>query len=460
MDRLAHLGRVVSVAGAARVAIVGGGYAGMATAVALAESGIPTTVFEAGKELGGRARRIDYRGEVLDNGQHILSGAYSALLRMMALTGVPETASTRIPLRLSLRPEFTLQAPRWIAPLHLAWALLTARGLTLPERYAAIAFMQSMKACRFQVDPGQTVSLLLAAHHQPEKLSRYLWEPLTISALNTPVNVASAQVFASVLRDALAGKRECSDLILPRADLSALFPDAAARWLAAKGSNVRAGVKIKSVNATTATQHNESKFNIETSDGETLPFDAVVLAIGPHQFDSMSLPQALNPAIHFQYEPIVTVYLKFTTAVNLPETMFGQTGGIAQWFFDRRQLSEQAGGGENRGALIAAVISASGAHEEMTHEVLASTVLAELARHTGLLPPLEWHKVITEKFATFACTPELHRRRPPALTATPGLFLAGDYVAGDYPATLEGAVRSGVNAARLVASHLSKTATA
>ena len=112
MDRMAHLGGRLMAGRQPLVAIVGGGYAGMAAAVTLADAGFKCVVFEAGKTLGGRARRIEYRGEVLDNGQHILAGAYTELLRLMRLIGVTDAALRRLPLRLSMPPDFLLCASR------------------------------------------------------------------------------------------------------------------------------------------------------------------------------------------------------------------------------------------------------------------------------------------------------------------------------------------------------------
>ena len=461
MDRVAHVGAGVSPAGAPgssshglrRVAIIGGGYAGMAAAVSLTERGIKVSVFESAKLLGGRARRIDYRGEVLDNGQHILSGAYSELLRLMTLVGVGSNATVRIPLTLNIPPQFSLRAPRWIAPLHLAWALLSASGLSWPDRIAAIRFMRAMKSCNFQVDPAASVETLLTAHRQTANLIRFLWQPLTISALNTPINIASAQVLASVLRDTLASRREASDLILPQTDLSALFPDAAAIWLASRGSEIHLGRRVRSI---AKSGEPDGAFEIAT-DTIHVSFDAVILAIGPHQFDSISLPPGSAPTAPFAYEPIVTLYLKFDQRVRLPSPMLGQVNGLAQWFFDRRTLSSGGHDSQLDDGLIAAVISASGPHEELPQEQLAQRVLEELARHTGPLPPLAWQKVVAEKFATFSCTMDVQERRPHTGTATPGLFLAGDYTAGDYPATLEGAVRSGVAAAQQAASFLARS---
>jgi predicted NAD/FAD-dependent oxidoreductase len=142
----------------------------------------------------------------------------------------------------------------------------------------------------------------------------------------------------------------------------------------------------------------------------------------------------------FAYEPISTVYLAYPENVGLSFPMLGIADGTAQWIFDRGRLCGRPG-------LLAAVISARGRHEDTAQATLADRVHREIAALLPGLPPPRWTRVITEKRATFACTPGLIR--PPTTTTVPGLLLAGDYVAGDYPATLEGAVRSGIAAARM-----------
>ena len=425
-----------------RIAIIGGGYAGIAAAVRLAELGRRSTVFEAGKVLGGRARRIDYRGTILDNGQHILSGAYTELLRMMALVGVPPSTWRRIPLTLNISPDFSLRAPKLPAPLHLLWAMLTARGLSLGERWKAIRLMHALKRCHFTVDPSWSVAHLLDHHQQPARLVRNLWQPLTISALNTPIEAASAQVFACVLRDALASTREASDLILPQVDLSALFPAPAADWLTAQGGEVRLGTRIARIDRDDARQWAIHKSELANNASES--FDRIIVAVAPHQLESLGLPEKLLPQ-PLGFEPIYTVYLQYAQSVPLSHAMLGRVTGHCQWFFDRERLSGATG-------LVAAVISASGPHESLDQDELAQRVHGELETQVGPLPPPLWHKVIAEKFATFACTPAL--RRPTAETALPGLYLAGDYIACDYPATLEAAVRNGAHAAELAHASL------
>lgn len=418
-----------------RVAVIGGGYAGIAAAVSLAEHGVASTVFESARVLGGRARKIEYQDTTLDNGQHILSGAYTELLRMMKLVGVPRDAVRRVPLTLQIAPHFSLRAWPLPAPLHLAFALMTARGLSLSARMEASRLMQTLKQSGFRVDASRTVLHLLHATQQGEEICRLLWQPLTVSALNTPIETASAQVLANVLRDTLAARREASDLILPQTDLSALFPEPAADWLRHKGSNVQVGTRVQEVTRTA------SGFQVVTGDGNnTQEFESVIIAVGPHQLEKMRLPATLAKTLPFAYEPIYTIYLKYPQRVPLSRAMLGRADGMTQWFFDRESLSAHDG-------IVAAVISASGAHEALDQVALARRVHDELVATVGPLPLPTWHKVVAEKFATFACTPAAHAARPTTATAVSGCYLAGDYVACDYPATLEAAVRNGVAAA-------------
>ncbi|WP_288843752.1 FAD-dependent oxidoreductase, partial [uncultured Deefgea sp.] len=217
------------------VAIIGGGYAGMAAAVELAAAGISVTVFEAGKVLGGRARRVARSHQVgasaVDNGQHLLIGGYSELLRLMTQCGVDlSRVFLRLPMRLQVDPGFVLACPRLPAPLHLAVGLLLAKGLSWAERWALIRTIQISKWRGWRLAQDISVAQWLSHERQPASLIAKFWSPLTLAALNTPLELASAQVLLNVLRDSLGGARAASDLLLPRCDFSQLFPEPAAQY--------------------------------------------------------------------------------------------------------------------------------------------------------------------------------------------------------------------------------------
>lgn len=422
------------------VAIIGGGYAGMAAAVALAARDIPVTVFEAAPGLGGRARRVTVNDTALDNGLHILIGAYSETLRLIEKVAPKREHFLRLPLTLNIHKRFSLRAPRLPAPLHLAWALLTAEGLTSTDKRAAARFMQAMKKRSYRLERDCPVTALLAEHSQSVDLIEYLWAPLCIAALNTPMERASAQVFLNVLRDSLGASRAASDLLLARMDLTALFPKPAADYVRARGGQVEAGAAVERV-----TQH-ESGFKLEVH-GQQRHFDQVICAVAPHRAadllaDIPALAEARQQIKALQYEPIHSIWLQFDDRVHLPSPMIGISDSPAQWLFDREAICGQRG-------LIGAVISASEEQVGEAQDALAQRVVADIASHFGPLPMLQWHRVIAEKRATFSCTPGL--ARPAALTACKNFFLAGDYTASDYPATLEAAVRSGLMAAGLIA---------
>ena len=441
------------------VAVIGAGWAGLSAAVTLVQAGVPVTVFEASRHLGGRARSVRFNegsGDdiALDNGQHVLIGAYRETLRIMRAVGAaPGHKLERIPLELRFADGFHMRAPVLPYPLNLGVALFAAYGMSPRLSLSAVKFMRALQAARFRVDPDRTVESLLREHAQPETVCRHLWEPLCVSALNTPPSRASAQVFATVLRDGLTGARHHSDLLIPRVDLGNVFPEPAAHYIAANGGAVHLGTPVKSI---------ERVGHGYRLDHRPESYSQVIVAVAPQHASALLAPlEAACPDLAaervridgLEYEPIVTCYTQYAQGVTTFRPMIGMTDGLVQWVFDRGHLltpSPYRKPDTPLSGLLAAVISASGEHEDLDNETLAARVHAEVL--PLLLAPLTvgknpvWSRVIREKRATFSCVPSL--QRPAGITPLDGLLLAGDYVAGEYPGTLEAAVRSGLAAAR------------
>jgi squalene-associated FAD-dependent desaturase len=426
------------------VAVVGAGWAGCAAAVELARRGKQVTLFEAARTLGGRARGVDLHGLMLDNGQHILLGAYTQTLAVMKRVGVDEkSAFLRLPLQMRYPPGtggMDFLAARLPAPLHVAVALFRATGLARADKLSLARFNTSARWMGWTLNGDCSVAELLERFDQTEQLIRLMWRPLCLAALNTPLEQASAKVFLAVLRDSLGAKRKASDMLLPRVDMGTLFPVAAAAYVAQHGGTVRLGAKVDNIGRGWAV------------DGAA--FDAVVLATPASQAAQLlgtvaGTESTVAQLAALTYEPIVTCYLQYDPAVRLPLPFYAllddtRTGNWGQFVFDRGQLDASQAG------LLSVVVSAATDAVAQDREALAAAIAHQLARDLGL-PALQlplWSQVIAEKRATFACTPGLVR--PANDIAQPGLVLAGDYTASDYPATLESAVRSGLAAAALL----------
>ena len=413
------------------VAIIGGGWAGLACAVTLAEAEVPVTLFESARQLGGRARTLVWDDITVDNGQHLMVGAYRETLGLLERLGTLDLIE-RHPLDLRV-PGFHLALPKWPAPLHLAGGLLKAKGLTWGEKFAAVTFMQALKRRGFKLEKDESAADFLK--NQPTALVDKLWGPICIAALNTPLETASAQVFCNVLRDSLMGSREDSDLVMNRADLGRLVPAAAVAFLRRAQADIRLSNRVEGIRSKEQGLH---------LDGPEEKFDTVVLATHPSQVAGLTenldeMAEIRSTLARFSWQPILTLWLRFETSLAFPFPMVGLGPGQAPWAFERNDLAP---------GVVGIVESAEGPHLHLPPEELLASYLKQLESVLGPLPRLLTWRSITEKRATYACTPCMER--PGNATPLPNLYLAGDYTAGPYPATLEGAVRSGVECARLI----------
>ncbi len=414
-----------------RLLVVGAGWAGLSAAVRAVERGWTVTVLEAARQPGGRARSLrspsnrcvagDEPKADLDNGQHILIGAYRQTLALMRTLGLdPDALLLRLPLTL-LKPDGTgLSLPPIAPPWNLLLGVLRAPGWDWRDRWSLLRTASRWQRQQFRCDPTWPVDR--CCQGLTSKVMETLIEPLCVSALNTPVHRASAAVFLRVMQDALWSGQGGSDLLLPRTELGDLMPQAAVSWLQDQGARVVMGQRWAGPDTSTFQSH-----------------DAVLLACPA--WEAARLAHSVNAdwatqASSLQHEAIATVYAQHPDPdfQGLDHALMALTSNAqcpAQFVLDRGQVLGPAAKG-----VLAFVVSASqGSREDIEQAVLRQ------AQQQLQMPELRLIQTVVEKRATFACTPALSR---PSRRIADGWWACGDYVQGPYPATLEGAVLSGV----------------
>lgn len=397
--------------------MVGGGWAGLAASVRATQLGFKVRLLEAAPQLGGRARRVVHHGLALDNGQHILIGAYSSTLALLNTLGVnTDQALHRQPLDLRFIDGRGLKLNNWPAPLNMLWGVATAPGWTWGDKWAFLRWAKAWQNAGFECDTSTTVGQLCQG--VPVSVMQQLIEPLCVSALNLGSAQASGQVFLRVLKEALLSGAGSSDTLIPRTDLSQLLPDAALTWLQSHGVEVLLGQRVRE-----------------------LPKGPVLLACPA--WEAAELTSSIAPSWAMQaqalrHTAIATVYARSGTSLPWPSPMLAlrhDQEAPAQFAFDKGRLSGQP----NLQGVVAMVVS----NCTQGRDAVTGKVLQQARQQLGL--SLTWLTTVVEKRATFACTPGLQR---PSMLVAQGVWACGDHVDGPYPATLEGAVRSGYAAAQ------------
>jgi hydroxysqualene dehydroxylase len=422
-----------------RVAIVGAGWAGAAAALTLARAGAKVSVFEAAKIAGGRARRVDKDARTFDNGQHLLLGAYTRSIELIqSVHGVAcDSVIERLPLSLRTvlhaSKPLILATPNMRAPLHLLVGLLSASGLSLSEKLRTVFWSTQHLMGFFGSAAHADMTVAELIKEQPARVRELLWEPLCVAALNTPAERATAAVFVEVLKRAFLGDTRASDMLIPRTDLSNLFPEPALAELISRGGEVHLGTVITTVNDDASAP----QCSVQTRDA-TLSFDRIVIATGPQHITR--LLAGVNPAkdvcaslATLNFEPISTLHYEFSGGID-PESspMLMLDGVPGQWLFAHRLANGR----------VRANVVISAHYRDQSEETLLADGLTQLRQSYALPAPI-WQQLITEKRATYSCTPTQTALLKTLPHQIGRIHFAGDWCVPELPATLESAVIAG-----------------
>jgi squalene-associated FAD-dependent desaturase len=436
------------------VLIIGGGFAGLTAGVELARQGWRVRLLEQKPHLGGRARsfRESTTGSVVDNGQHLFMGCYHATRRFLATIGATE----RIRFQKNLTVQFldaggkltSLQCPRLPAPWHLLAGVLRSGSFAGREKIEVLRLGRALGSFGGATNHAarSSVAQWLEREGQSESVRRNFWDLLCIAAMNEDPRVASAELFARVLRLALFQSPEDSCIGIARMGLSDCYTQAAADYIIARGGSVELGRNVARLLVS-----NGRCEGVALSGEETVKAQAVVCAVPWIPFTALLTPDLLRSEPFFtnilslRPAPIISINLWFDRPITDLE-FAGLRGTTIQWLFNKSKILD------TREHYVSLVLSGAHDHVSRSKEDLLATALRDLgdlvpeAREAKLLHSL----ILKERFATFSPSWEAEALRPAARTPVSGLFLAGDWTATGLPATIEGAVESGYTAARVV----------
>ncbi len=450
---------VVSVmtTGTSRIAVIGAGVAGLAASCALADAGYSVTVFERRPYVGGRASSYLHpgSGETIDNCQHILLGCCTNLRSLLHRVGRSDAIAWTSTITY-IEPggrRSVVRPARLPAPLHSAISFLKAGCFSQADKQAiARGLRQFFRGYPADVPGGESFLAWAKRHGQTPGALKRFWEPILQSALNDDLDRISMHYAGKVLRDSFLISAEAGRIGVPLLPLSEMYSGAAA-YLQGSGGKVQLRTSVEALHQA------ETGWSVQTSEG-TEEFDGVVLAL-PFEATQKLLPTlpagpestALGHALdHFEHVPLVGVHLWFDREITeLPHAVLLDT--TIQWMYQKEKLAKLPGSKqEGQGSHLELVISVARKLVGMPQREIIALAVRELGLFFPAVREARLVKAVVTKEvrATFSTTPGLDAHRPGARTAWPGLFLAGDWTDTGWPATMEGAARSGFLAAEAV----------
>lgn len=502
------------------VIVVGAGWAGLAAAFALIRQGQKVLVLEAAPQAGGRARTIHIDDLCVDNGQHLLVGAYETCLTLLKWLNLEEcdffyrTPLELLILSLNLSSNLPANLPDNLpgnlpgnlsnnlsinsseVSFHFKMAknsftlfdtlfntirniknLLTLKNLTWHERYHLIKFLVQLKKKQAFSNTDEDISVYqwLKSQNQSDKIIQVLWEPILLAVLSTPIKEASHQVALSILKKLFCTPKN-SDYLFPKKDLSEILPNQIIKAIEKDGSTILYRERVQSliiengccIGVQTATRNFIAPKVVLATPAyvtEKLLCDSLVLQNNNNSnnsknsknnsgFNSCFNGDANSSAVFFNpenYQPIATIYFRYSKPIGLKKPMIGLTKSIGHWIFDRSVVGQPN--------IISVVITGKGPHLEWTTSWTQQTLIDQVLKELKAIAPLVsktlaedpiLSRLIIEKRAAFSCRVGIEKQRPNNITPWPNVWIAGDYTIPGYPATLESALQSGIEAANLI----------
>jgi squalene-associated FAD-dependent desaturase len=444
---------------ARRAVVVGGGLAGISSAIHLADAGFEVSLYERRPYLGGRVFSFtdSETGEVLDNGQHVFMKCCTEYLALLEKLGVMHKVHVQrrldVPvLRHNRRASGRIYRVDLPPPLHLLPSLFRYRWLSPRDKQRAARVVWEMlrypKEGRQKLD-DQTFAGWLRERGQSDTSIKALWNLICLPTLNLDAERASAGMAMMVYQQGFLQARDGADIGWSKVGLSRLLDDEAVGYLHERGARVCVGTTVRKV-----IEREGRTTGVELGGGETVEADVVVVAV-PHNRLPLVLPErvaqsdAVRAAGHLALSPIVSIHLWYDRPVT--DLTFGAVlDSEVQWFFNRTAMEGKSGSGQHIALTLSGADRWVDAPKETLKEVFRSRLRQVLPGTRSAR--LEKFVAVREAEATFAATPGSWAKRPSAETELPGLFLAGAYTDTGWPATMEGAVRSGRRAVDLAAT--------
>jgi squalene-associated FAD-dependent desaturase len=439
------------------VVILGGGFAGLSCAAALAEVGIKAVVIEKKPHLGGRAYSFTdaATGHSVDNGQHLFMGCYEQTRRFLDRVGAAGRLRFLSPIRVDFAEvggsRDVLSCPELLgSPLHLAWGVLGLKGITWKDKRGLMALDKALRRERRKSAPGEglddlTVRQWLDSLGQSPLIQKRLFDPIALGTLNDDPAVAAATGFVQAMTRMFYDSVEGARLGLSTVGLSELYTTSARQFLEARGGRVLLSSKVSGV-----AQDDGGGLDVRLESGEPLRAEHVVSTLPPWDLKRLELPAALRGSWEtLAPSPIVSIYLWLDRPVLNDEPLVGMLGTDVHWVFNKGRILGHA---EGPGQYLSLVISGARRQVGLAPKELLDLAMGDLRRcfPAAQKATITGWKVVKEPFATLSPAPGSEALRPRAQSALPGFFFAGDWTRTGFPATIESAVASGHRAADLI----------